>query len=201
MENQTTPPDGLYAPDHVSDTPKKGSFWKEFITFIIIAVFIVLPFRWFIAEPYIVSGTSMSPTFETGHYLIVDKISYRFEKPQRFDVIVMIYPADKTQDFIKRIIGLPGETVMIKAGVVSIVEPGTTTPIVLSEPFIKYPGGIADQTVTLNADQYFVMGDNRAGSFDSRYWGPLPTQDIIGTPVVRLLPLSKIGFNPGSYEN
>ena len=178
---------------------KKSSFWGELVTFIIIAVFIVLPFRWFIAEPYIVSGTSMFPTFDTGHYLIVDKISYDFHKPQRYDVVVMIYPVDTKQDFIKRIIGLPGETVIIKSGVVSILEPGTTTPLVLNEPFVKYPGGVADETVTLTDSQYFVMGDNRAGSFDSRYWGPLPAKDIIGKPIVRLLPLSNIGVYPGAY--
>jgi signal peptidase I len=197
MENQTTPP---VAPVPSPTAIKKSSLWTELLTFIVIAVFIVLPFRWFIAEPYIVSGTSMSPTFETGHYLIVDKISYDFSKPQRDDVIVMIYPDDTSEDFIKRIIGLPGETVSINNGVVSIFAPGSTTPIVLNEPFVKFPGGIVNQTVTLTSSQYFVMGDNRAGSFDSRYWGPLPAKDIIGKPVVRLWPLADIGFEPGQYK-
>ena len=181
------------------ESPKQSSFWRELVTFLIIAVVIVLPFRWYVAEPYIVSGTSMYPTFNTGHYLVVDKVSYRFHAPQREDVVVMIYPKDVTEDFIKRIIGLPGEEVIIKNGVVSIIKTDGTK-ITLSEPYVVYPKTDDTMDVKLTNDQYFVMGDNRAGSFDSRYWGPLPASDIIGKPILRLLPISNIGFDPGAFS-
>ena len=177
--------------------PKKHSFWSELVLFIFIAVCIVLPFRLYIAEPYIVSGTSMSPTFETGHYLIVDKISWQLHVPARYDVVVMIFPKDTTKDFIKRIIGLPGETVTIKNGVVSIVNSAHPQGFVLDQSFVKYPKNDDTMSITLKNDEYFVMGDNRAGSYDSRYWGPLPKSDIIGHPVLRLWPLNKIGIDPG----
>ena len=178
----------------------KPSFWTELATFFVIAVCIVLPFRWFVAEPYIVSGTSMFPTFDTGHYLIVDKLSYRIHAPARYDVIVMVFPKDTTKDFIKRIIGLPGETVVIKSGVVSIKNTAHPDGIILDQSFVTYPKRDDTLTVTLTSNEYFVMGDNRAGSYDSRYWGPLPASDIIGHPVLRLLPISKIGISPG-YES
>ena len=189
-------------PPVVEKQPKKYSFFRELITFIIIAVVIVLPFRMFVAEPYIVSGTSMFPTFDTGHYLIVDKLSYRLHDPARYDVVVMIFPKDTTKDFIKRIIGLPGDTVKVQNGVVTIINSANPNGFVLDQSFVKYPktDGSDNQTVTLKSGQYFVMGDNRAGSYDSRYWGPLPKSDIIGHPIIRLLPVSKIGFVPGAFQ-
>jgi signal peptidase I len=177
--------------------PQKNSFFRELVTFIFIAVVIVLPFRMFVAEPYIVSGTSMFPTFDTGHYLIVDKLSWKFTPPARYDVVVMIFPKDTTEDFIKRIIGLPGETVVIKNGAVSIINADHPNGFVLDQSFVQYPKTDDNMTVTLKSDEYFVMGDNRAGSYDSRYWGPLPASDIIGHPVLRLWPINDIGFNPG----
>jgi len=180
--------------------PKKYSFIRELLTFIFIAVVIVLPFRMFIAEPYVVSGTSMFPTFDTGHYLIVDKISYRFHPPARYDVVVMIFPKDTTKDFIKRIVGLPNETVIIKNGDVSIKNAEHPEGLKLDQSFVKYPKSDT-MTITLKANEYFVMGDNRAGSYDSRYWGPLPASDIIGHPIIRLLPVTKIGLLPGEENS
>jgi signal peptidase I len=178
---------------------KEFSFFKELFIFACIAVCIVLPFRMFIAEPYIVSGTSMSPTFETGHYLIVDKISYRFQNPKRFDVVVMKYPADTSRDFIKRIIGLPGDTLTISHGKVRIVNTENPKGFDVDDSYVVFP---KDDTLTktLDSNEYFVMGDNRAGSFDSRYWGALPKEDIIGRPILRLFPVSDIGFVPGTQK-
>ncbi len=176
------------------------SVLKELATFAFIAVCIIYPFRKFIAEPYIVSGASMSPTFETGHYLIIDKISYRYKEPQRNDVIVMKFPEDTSRDFIKRIIGLPGETVRIKNGAVTIINTEHPEGILLTEPFITFQKQDT-LTVTLSQNEYFVMGDNRAGSYDSRAWGPLPVQDIIGTPLIRLYPFTNIELHPGSLNN
>ncbi len=139
----------------------------------------------------------MDPTFATGQYLIVDELSYRFEPPNRGDVIVFKYPKDPTQYFIKRVIGLPGETVSIKNGDV-YVETTSGTSIKLTEPYVTNKGNGADMTVTLKSDEYFVMGDNRPESSDSRTWGTLPRENIIGRALVRLLPLQNISILPGS---
>jgi signal peptidase I len=199
MDNQNSTISDSVDPSHLLPAPKKFSFFRELLTFVFIAVVIVLPFRMFIAEPYVVSGTSMFPTFDTGHYLIVDKITWKFETPKRYDVVVMIFPKDTTKDFIKRIIGFPGETVVIKNGAVSIINDTHPQGFALDQSFVKFP---KDDTLTahLKADEYFVMGDNRAGSYDSRYWGPLPKSDIIGYPLMRLLPITDIGLLPGGIH-
>jgi signal peptidase I len=176
---------------------KRDSFFTELLKFAIIAVVIVAPIRLFVAKPFIVSGASMEPTFQTGQYLIVDELTYHFEEPQRGDVIIFKYPLDPSQYFIKRIIGLPGETVQIKGGAVSVIKTdGTTLP--LPESYIKNIGNGADMSVTIPTGQYFVMGDNRPESSDSRYWGLLPRGNIVGRAFVRLLPVNEIGVLPGS---
>ncbi len=176
----------------------KQSFW-ELVRFALIAIVIVIPIRIFIAQPFVVSGSSMVPTFENGQYLIVDEISYRLESPQRDDVIVFRYPNDQTKFFIKRIIGLPGETVDIKGSVVIITNKDHPGGFTLSEPFIQ---NVADNNThfELKNDEYFVMGDNRPASSDSRYWGAVPKKLIIGKVFLRLLPITKIGVLPGSYK-
>ncbi|MCX6703546.1 MAG: signal peptidase I [Candidatus Zambryskibacteria bacterium] len=191
--------DPLQTPEVLKEKPIRGfSFLKELVTFAIIAVCIIYPFRKFVAEPYIVSGASMSPTFETGHYLIIDKISYRLNPPKRYDVIVMKYPADTSRDFIKRVIGLPGETVEIDNGIVTIINTEHPEGFTLDQSFITLK---STDTLTrrLSANEYFVMGDNRAGSFDSRGWGALPSEDIIGKTLLRLYPFNQIGLFPGSH--
>jgi len=175
---------------------KREGFFTELLKFALIAVVIVVPIRLFVAKPFIVSGASMDPTFKTGQYLIVDELTYHFEVPERGQVIIFKYPKDPSQYFIKRIIGLPGETVSIKGGTVYITKTDGTT-FELNEPYVKNVGNGADMSVTLPADQYFVMGDNRPESSDSRYWGLLPKQNIVGRAYVRLLPLNAIGVLPG----
>lgn len=179
------------------------SIVKEIIIFALIAFGIVLPFRMFIAEPYIVSGASMSPTFETGHYLIVDKISYKLGNPQRNSVVVFSFPdntsfaGQKGKNLIKRIIGLPGDTITENSNVVTITNAENPKGFVLDQSYIAHPLPSSFK-ITLKEGEYFVMGDNRAESFDSRSWGLLPRKDIIGRPVIRLWPLSKIGILPGA---
>jgi signal peptidase I len=176
---------------------------KEIIIFAIIAFGIVLPFRMYIAEPYIVSGASMDPTFATGHYLIVDKISYELGEPERNSVVVFSFPdsanvpAEKGRNLIKRIIGLPGDTITEVDNTVTITNPGNPKGFVLDETYVVHPLPSAF-TITLKSGEYFVMGDNRAESYDSRSWGILPQANIIGRPILRLWPLSKIGFLPGN---
>ncbi len=178
--------------------PKKQTFW-DLLRFGLIALIIVVPIRLFIAEPFVVSGSSMFPTFQNGNYLIVDKISYRFQDPKRDDVIVFRYPNDTTKFFIKRIIGLPGETVDIAGSVVTITNSTYKDGLILKQPFVENQAENKIHAV-LADDEYFVMGDNRSGSSDSRYWGPLKRDLITGKAFLRLLPVSKVDVWPGDYK-
>jgi len=167
--------------------PEPSNFWKEIIKLFILSALIVVPFRIFIAQPFIVDGASMSPTFETGNYLIIDEISYHFSTPKRGSVLVFKYPKDPSKYFIKRVIGLPGEIVEIKDGKVTIINNEHPDGLELDESYVKKEK-IEDSRYTLGEGEYFVMGDNRAGSADSRIWGPVPEKNIIGRPVIRFLP-------------
>jgi signal peptidase I len=170
-----------------------------FLKFSIAALVIVLPIRWFIAQPFIVSGASMEPTFQDNDYLVIDKLSYDLHSPQRGDVIIMRYPLDPSIYFVKRIIGLPGETVAVASTTITIISSsGTST---LAEPYLVMPLGKPEfSTTTLSANEYFVLGDNRGGSSDSREWGPLQKRYIIGRAFMRLLPLDKIQILPGQFR-
>ena len=170
----------------------------EWIKVVVIALAIALPIRWFVAEPFIVNGASMDPTFATGQFLVVDRLTYRFEAPKRGDVIVFEYPNDPSTYYIKRIIGLPGETVNIKDGKITIINKENPSGLTLNEPYISAMHLSTDTSSrTLTSTQYFVMGDNRAQSSDSRYWGPLESHFIIGRPFVRLLPVTTLSLWPG----
>ena len=178
--------------------PQKSSenFFTELFKFILIAAAIVFPIRLFVAQPFIVSGASMDPTFRNGQYLIVDELSYRLQEPDRGDVIIFRYPKNPKEFFIKRIIGLPGETVSINGNAITITKAGKT--VSLSEPYVTNHGNGSARSYQLKADEYFVMGDNRPESSDSRVWGTLPRDNIVGKAFMRLLPLNSIGFFPGS---
>ncbi|MCC7500216.1 signal peptidase I [Candidatus Nomurabacteria bacterium] len=175
---------------------RKESFFIELLKFIVIAALIVFPVRFFIAQPFIVSGASMDPTFENGQYLIIDEISYRFSEPKRGEVIIFRPPRAPQEFYIKRIIGLPGETVSIEDGRIYVTTNGQKH--VLDEPYISRNGNGADATYELEANEYFVMGDNRPESSDSRVWGPLPSDNIVGRAFVRLLPANTLSLFPGS---
>jgi signal peptidase I len=177
---------------------KSQSFW-ELVRFALIALIIVIPIRVFIAEPFIVSGLSMFPTFNNGDYLIVDKLSYELGSPKRDDVVVFRYPGDTTKFFIKRIIGLPNETVDIKGNDVTITNAAHPNGLKLDQPFVQNTAN-NDDHIVLKSDEYFVMGDNRSASSDSRYWGPVKRNLLQGKPFLRLLPINKIDVLPGSYK-
>ncbi len=186
-----------------STSSQKSTFkeiLKEILIFGAIAIGIVMPFRIYIAEPYLVDGRSMSPTFETADYLIVDKINSGIGKLDRNSVVVFKYPDDTSKSFIKRIIGLPGETVKIEDNKVTIVNNDHPEGFGLDQSYIVHKS-VGSYEKTLDADEYFVMGDNRAESFDSRSWGPLPQKDILGKPILRLFPFTKISFMPGELKN
>lgn len=179
----------------MSDTGK--GLLKDLFTLAFLIVIVVIPIRLFVVSPFVVDGESMHPTFENLDYLIVDELIYDFAAPARGDVIVFRYPGNPSVFYIKRIIGLPGETVSINRGVVTI----TTTSGVketLSEPYIVNEDATYTKDVTLGSGEYFVMGDNRPNSSDSRVWGTLPKKNIIGRVDLRLLPVSQSGFFPGA---
>lgn len=180
---------------------KRENFVLEIFKFAILALVIVVPFRLWIAQPFIVSGASMSPTFETGQYLIIDQVSYRFDEPTRGDVVIFKYPNDPSKFFIKRVIGLPGEVVSLKNGVVTITDPETEASFVLDEPYLVAPTTDDFLTITLSTSEFFVMGDNRPASSDSRVWGPVPRKNIVGKAFLRLLPPGLAGVYPGHFDH
>jgi signal peptidase I len=176
---------------------KFSNVLREIVIFVILAVVIVLPIRLFVAQPFVVDGASMHPTFESSDYLIVDELTYHLQAPHRADVIVFRYPGNPKIFYIKRIIGLPGETVQINSGKVTIVKKDGTT-LHLTEPYAVVEDATYTLSTTLAGDQYFAMGDNRPESSDSRVWGPLPRANIIGRAYLRLFPVNETGILPGS---
>ncbi len=173
----------------------KQSLW-EFVKFIVIAALIVVPIRLWVAQPFIVNGSSMLPTFENGEYLIVDEFSYHFRQPERGEVIIFRYPQDHSKFFIKRIIGLPGERLEIKNSKIHIYNAEFPEGFTLGESYIGKNVFMADTSVTLNKTEYFVLGDNRGMSSDSRYWGPLANDLLIGRAWLRLWPFNRISAFP-----
>lgn len=175
----------------------ESSLW-EIVRYAFIALIIIIPFRVFVAQPYIVSGSSMDPTFKDGDYLIVDQLSKRFEEPERGSVIIIRYPKDPSKFFIKRLIAFPNEIVDIRNGEVTIFNDQNPEGIKINDSYVVY-GKNENFHTELKDDQYFVMGDNRAGSSDSRIWGSVPFENIVGRPILRLLPIQHIGVWPGIF--
>ncbi len=189
-----------------------GSFILEIVRIIILAFVIIIPVRVFLFQPFFVQGASMEPNFEDGQYLIVNEFGYKdteinldshkivsvkpFKKIQRQKVIIFRYPLNIKNFFIKRVIGLPGEKVQIKDGEVIIFNKNNPQGFVLKEN--QYlPKGLrtaGDLTIQLKKNEYFVMGDNRTFSSDSRIWGPVPKKDIIGKVVLRAWPINKVSL-------
>jgi len=172
------------------------SFCWEILKIVITAALIVLPIRYFLFQPFFVKGQSMEPNFETGDYLIIDEISYRFRNPERGEVVVFKYPKNLSQRYIKRIIGLPGETIEIKGGKV-IISNGEGNQVLDESGYLPdnllTPGNVR---VSLNEKEYFVLGDNRLSSSDSRYWGTLPRANIIGRVYFRAWPFTAFAKIP-----
>lgn len=183
----------------IKNTPRKkdGGIW-ETVKFIIIAFAIVWPIRAFVAQPFIVSGSSMVPTFQNSQYLIVDQLTYRLENPERGDVVIFKYPNDTSKFFIKRVIGLPRETVVIEGSDVYIKDENGDE-IKIDEPYVMNEGRNFMEA-KLGEHEYFVMGDNREASSDSRSWGNLDEKFIIGRALVRLLPFNTFSVKPGDYK-
>ena len=189
-------PDVQKIPTPTSNAPQGSLF-----VYTALALGLALIIRFFVAAPYVVSGASMEPTFDTWNYLIVDRLSYELASPVRGDVIVFDLPQDTARALIKRVIGLPGDTVELSgtAPTVTITDKDHPKGFTLLEPYLAETnlGGASNMKVTLGKDQYFVLGDNRKVSADSRLWGILPRNDIVGRVLLRLYPLNVLGILPG----
>lgn len=172
----------------------------EIFRFSLIAILIVVPVRLFIAQPFIVSGASMETTFHSGEYLIVDQVTYHFEKPNRGDVIIFRYPRDPSKFFIKRVIGLPGDTISIEDGVITITNEANPKGMILSEEYAETMPPAAKFVEKVGEREYFVMGDNRDESSDSRSWGVLQEERIVGRAWLRLFPPQQADYLPGAKE-
>lgn len=173
----------------------KQSLW-EFIKFAVIAAVIVVPIRLWVAQPFIVSGSSMIPSFQNGEYLIIDEFSYHFREPARGEVIIFRYPQNPKKFFIKRIIGLPQEKIEITDSKIYIYNQETPEGMLINESYLKnVEVFMLDSMITLGENEYFVLGDNREISSDSRIWGPLEEDLIIGRAWIRLWPFNKASIS------
>lgn len=164
----------------------------EILEIVVVAALAVFIVRTFLAQPFLVSGASMEPSFFNGDYLLIDEISYHLREPERGEVAVFKYPRDPKIDYIKRIIGLPGEKVAIENGNVKIFNTGHPEGFVLNESYLpENLKTLGNGEVSLGEKEYFVMGDNRNYSYDSRRWGAVPRGNMLGLVRLRLLPITQ----------
>ncbi len=184
----------------VPGAARRESF-GETVQFVATAIIAIVLIRTFLASPFIVEGASMDATFHDNDYLIVDKLSYRFTPPQRGEVIVFRYPHNPSVHHIKRVVGLPGDTISVQDGIVTVnnttIQNGT-----LAEPYVLEDNNrtAVNDHRTLGSNEYYVMGDNRDNSLDSRRYGILGGEFIAGRVVLRLFPFDMMNLFPGRVE-
>lgn len=175
----------------------KGSaalaFIFELIQVAAVSLAIIIPVRYFLIQPFYVKGASMEPSFYDHEYLIIDELSYRFNEPERGDIVVFRYPSDPSQFFIKRVVGLPGETIEVDVEEVKVYNSAYPNGTSLQEAYLREDNTASpiQRTVTLKADEFFVMGDNRSSSLDSRFFGPIKRSDIVGRVWLRGWPFDR----------
>lgn len=171
-----------------------GRFVVELAEVVIISLAIILPIRYFLIQPFYVKGASMEPTFDDHEYLIIDEISFRFREVERGEVVVFRYPNDPRQYFIKRVVGLPGETVHVQNNAVTIFNDEHPDGFVLDESDYLDPSTTTrgERKTTLGEGEFFVLGDNRGSSLDSRTFGSLGEKFIVGRVWIRGWPLDKV---------
>ncbi|MEK7162795.1 MAG: signal peptidase I [Patescibacteria group bacterium] len=176
------------------------SFWEIFEV-VVVAVIAVVIIRTFLIQPFLVSGASMEPNFSSGDYLLIDEISFRFRNPERGEVLVFHYPGDESVYYIKRIIGLPGERLIIKNGEVVVFNKEYPAGFSVKENYLPQTTKTSgDKEVVLKAGEYFMMGDNRNYSYDSRSWGSLKKTEIVGLVRLRLWPFNEVmAFEKPAY--
>ncbi len=193
-EKSSPTPPGM----HGDQQEKSENFGLEILKIVVLAIIIVTPVRLFIAQPFIVEGASMDYTFASGEYLIVDQLSYRFTEPERNDVIVFRFPLEPSKFFIKRIIGLPNDKIVMQGNTTTIINEENPEGFIIDESYLS-PENVEHSpfTITLEDDEYFVLGDNRRKSYDSRAWGTLDRDSITGRVFIRLFPITKLNLFPG----
>lgn len=170
-----------------------GLFILELIKIGLMAGLTIWLVRYFLFKPFYVKGQSMEPTYFESEYLIIDELSYRFREPVRGEVIVLRAPVVEKDFYLKRIVGLPGERVKVQDNKVIIYNEEFPQGKLIEESYLTEdtPGSI---TTTLGPNQYFVMGDNRDASFDSRRFGAIERKDIIGRTWLRGWPITRVGI-------
>lgn len=176
---------------------KRSHLAREIVETVALTLLIFIAIR-FVIQSYRVDGPSMQPGLSTNEYVLVNKVTYLFHVPVRGDVIVFHYPGDPTKDFIKRIIGIPGD--VIRTNSTDVWVNGQK----LSEPYISVPANPSANTWKVPQNEYFVMGDNRDVSDDSRYWGDVPKDFIVGKAVVVYWPFNNwqvINTYPSVYAH
>lgn len=174
--------------------PQSGAklFFIELIKLALFAVVTIFLVRYFLFKPFYVKGASMEPNFFDREYLIIDEVSYRLTEPRRGDVVVFRYPVNRKEFFLKRVIGLPGERVKIKDGQIIIYNQENPEGMVLNESYLPTDlKSRPDTNVNLKPDEFFVMGDNRNSSFDSRFFGPVKESDLVGRVWLRGWPFNR----------
>lgn len=197
-----TNPETLNAPspDSISASGRRSealAFVWEVVKVVILSLAIIVPIRYYLVQPFFVKGASMEPTFDDGNYILIDEISYRFHHPARGDIVVFRYPNDTTQFFIKRVIALPSETIEIKDDHITVYPVGDSKGHTLDEPYLaSYQHTVGNYRMRLDDNEYFVLGDNRLRSSDSRFWGPVNRSLITGRVFFRAFPLNEFGNFP-----
>ncbi len=196
-----------------NEQEKKGTSWIKgvlsFLEILAISLIIIIPIKYFVAEPFLVSGISMQPNFHTADYLIINKFT-KYSTIHRGEILVFVPPHERSDSwwkysvyfdprkkYIKRVIGLPGETVKLEDHKIYIKRKNSNAFEELKEDYINN-NGTTNKTTTLQDDEYYVLGDNRAHSYDSEEWGPIKKSDIVGEPILRLLPFNKISLFPAN---
>lgn len=190
--------------EHKTHKPTRGGrimsevfeFIWETAKVVIIALVIILPIRYYLIQPFFVNGQSMFPNFHDKEYILVDKWTYRAHKPERGEVIVFKAPPNPKDYFIKRIIGLPGERIVVQSNTIRIYNAEFPDGFTVNESVYLDESIITagDINRTLEEDEYFVLGDNREHSSDSRAFGPVDRNAFSGIAWLRLWPLNRIGF-------
>ena len=193
-------PDNLLAPENDRKHPLQKFFFELFKVLIFWAVAVVV-IRYFIFKPFVVKGSSMEPNFHEKEYLIIDEVSYRVSEPHRGDIIVLRTYTDNREFFLKRIIGLPGERIQIVNNRVRLYNAAHPDGFYLGEADYLQPSVITsgDNDVTLGPDEYYVLGDNRTASLDSRRIGPVQRKDIVGRVLLRGWPIGRISYLVKDY--
>ena len=177
---------------------------SSLLLWIISVVIVVKIAQVYVIQPFIVDGGSMLPTFHNKEFLLVDKFSYLIGEPDRGDILIFkLYEGGSNQyvgkHLIKRVIGLPGERVVVRDGTTTIYNDTYPEGFTLDESFILYKDKEKNVDITLDENHYFVMGDNRAQSYDSRDWGPLNKENIKGQVLLRIYPFGTASYEPGRY--